>query len=162
MRTGLLPASLALLLAAGCAAPLTELPRVGPLDGAPRRPGADGAGQGDLVVYSATEREQRAGLPLRPHTEYRVFRADGPFVTRVANTTAAFAENPDTVTLPAGDYVVIARAAGAGMVRAPVKIVPNRRTELWLDGGGERRAAGLGGTDWVRLPDGRLAGRAAP
>jgi hypothetical protein len=155
-------AALALLLAAGCAAAPTPLPRVGPLDGAPRRPGMDGAGQGDLVVYSATEQRLAGGLPLRPHTEYRVFRPDGSFVARVANTSASFAEAPDTVTLPAGDYVVVARSASAGVVRAPVRVATNRRTELWLDGGGERRAGGLAGADWVRLPDGRLAGRAAP
>jgi hypothetical protein len=98
------------------------------------------AANGDLQVFSRVSLrldEQNQGGDGMPswyaHTAYRVYNLDGKLVKYVGNTTGHYAEDPATVPLPAGTYLVKAQARDYLRVQVPVVIEPGRTTRVHLD-----------------------------
>ena len=89
--------------------------------------------QGQLTVYSATDRSEDGGLEYYAHSSYAVYTADGRLFKRVENHLSATDETPDMVSLPIGSYVVEARSAKNGCIRRLVTIEKGRQTVLHLD-----------------------------
>jgi hypothetical protein len=54
-------------------------------------------------------------------------------VRHVFNTVGHYEETPNMITLPAGSYVVVARAQGLLRVKVPVVIEGGRTTRVHLD-----------------------------
>ena len=67
------------------------------------------------------------------HTDYTVYDSAGKRVRHVFNTVGHYEETPNVITLPAGSYVVMARAQGLLRVQVPVVIVGGRMTHVHLD-----------------------------
>lgn len=89
--------------------------------------------QGQLTVYSATDRSEDGGLEYYAHSSYAIYTADGRLFKRVENHLSATDETPDTVSLPIGSYIVEARSENDGYVRIPITIKKGQRTSLDLD-----------------------------
>jgi hypothetical protein len=120
------------------------------------------ADHGTLVVYSAF----KTGLPnpnlpddIRQHSSYELRSETGTWLRAVANEQGFQGEDPAPVELPPGNYRVVARANGYGLVTVPVVIAASRVTTVHLEGGASfasQGASSLG--DSVRLPDGGVVG----
>jgi hypothetical protein len=69
-------------------------------------------------------------------------------------------EAPQPVSLPSGNYQVIARSAGFGRVHVPVLIGAGQTTEVHLEGKGSWKPQTLppDQTALVRLPDDEIVG----
>jgi hypothetical protein len=118
------------LLTTGAVAQTTVLSEVGP----DTRPLKASDYVGTLVVYSATDRDPEGkDTVYYSHTSYEVYRDGRPF-RHVYNGHSLALENPTRVSLPKGDYVVVAQSATQGTVKVPVKIETGRTTVLHLDG----------------------------
>jgi hypothetical protein len=89
--------------------------------------------QGQLTVYSATDRSEDGGLEYYAHSSYAVYTADGRLFKRVENHLSATDETPDMVSLPIGSYVVEAQSEKNGCIRRLVTIEKGRQTVLHLD-----------------------------
>jgi hypothetical protein len=153
-------AALAALVAfLGCAShpPYALNETVGPSHPRASRPG----GKGGLIVYSASEVVDQAESFFPTHSGYTIYLPDGQRLRKVDNRTGSFDQEPVTVTLPAGEYSLRARATNVGWVSVPVVIQAGRTTVVHLDG--RRRASqGAASADhWVRLPDGQIVGSRA-
>jgi hypothetical protein len=145
-------------LFAGCATssnPVVKEP-VGPDLAAPRINLSQG--QGRLMVYSATEVDDAVNAYFPTHSAYTICDAGGKFLKHVDNRTGSFEQTPVTVSLPAGNYKVRARATNAGTVEVPVVIKEGKTTIVDLEGATlpQRRPTGAG--QWVRLPNGQVIG----
>ena len=91
-------------------------------------------GTGHLRVFTATERHPDGDGPeYHPHTGYLVCDSTGKTILHVANHVGSMDEAPATVTLPAGNYVVLAQATGVGRVKVPVVVEAGRATVVQLD-----------------------------
>ena len=133
-----------------------------PVGAAPIQPlGAESA-TGTLVVYSAFEVNadfNRRDPYHREYSDYRIFSTNGNLLQRVHNDSGLNVGSPAQVKLPAGSYLVSARANGYGVVTVPVVTASNRLTTLHLEGSGswpDKSAPGQ--TNTVRLPDGQVVG----
>jgi hypothetical protein len=143
------------LWASGC---VTEgntlvLDAVGP---APAQPAAVSQ-RGTLVVFSAFDvhADFTAVDPdRRRHTDYKLLSSDGKFVRLIHNNPNSLMEGPVEVGLAPGEYKVVARCNGCGVVTVPVVVEPNRTTTVHLEGG----ASLPRGADTVQLPDGQIIG----
>ncbi|MGA2244504.1 MAG: hypothetical protein ABSH48_05850 [Verrucomicrobiota bacterium] len=119
----------------GCVSKPTALAPVGP-NAAGRTSTAPAVAKGRLLVFSATEK----GLPFASddpvrfnvHTDYDITDAAG-HVRYVPNHASNMDEWPDIVTLPSGDYTVVAQSSSRGLVRVPVIIENGRTTSVHLD-----------------------------
>jgi len=149
------------VLLAGCATSKSgiTLDTVGPV---PDQPAAISSTNGMLVVYSAFEvnADFNSCDPYRrEYSDYRIFSADGNLLQRVHNDSGLDLGSPTRVGLPAGSYLVIARANGYGFVTTPVVIETNQITTVHLEGGGSwPDESTFGETNAVRLPDGEIVG----
>jgi hypothetical protein len=92
-----------------------------------------GSAEGYLLVYSATDEFNDGDLIFNAHSSYLIYTTDGKLSRSVENHMSRSDEIPELVSLPAGSYVVEARSANDGYVRAPVVIKPSRRTLVDLD-----------------------------
>ena len=89
---------------------------------------------GTLIAYTATEQRADGAYTFRyPHTSYEVYRDGHPF-RFVRNGQTLELETPTNVTLPKGNYVVVAQSENDGTVKVPVRIETGRTTVLHLDG----------------------------
>jgi len=119
------------LLLHGCAsrqaaATVLESVRPTPLGLATRAPGY-------LVVYTALiEPKINPDTMFYPHTGYAIYDRHGAFYETVRNHLGAWDENPDTVSLPCGQYTVKAESEFAGDVEVPVIIECGRTTVVDL------------------------------
>lgn len=123
------------------------------------------ATNGTLVVYSAYEvnADFNSRDPDRPEcSDYKILTPDGKLLQRVHNNSGDQLQEPLPVPLPAGRYLVKARANGYGVVTVPVLIVARQNTVLHLEGGGAENKPDGKPTEGVYLPDGRMVGYAAP
>ena len=149
---------------AGCASDrhALVLDPVGPPASLPQTAGP----KGWLVVFSAHDPHAHFNsLPYTVfYTDYKIFSSDGRLLQSVQNNPNPSVPGPTRVALPAGDYRVVARANGYGMVTVPVVIAAHQTTTVHLEGGDAgSRDATLAHADQVRLPDGEIVGwRAAP
>lgn len=134
------------------------LAQVGPV----RASVPDKSSEGFLKVYSAYD----AGAHFysrnydgREFSDYSIFDATGQLIRKVQNSTDSILEAPATISLPPGQYKVIARANGYGNVTVPVVIKRDQQTVLHLEGGGTASEfAGTAPNETVCLPDGRIVG----
>jgi hypothetical protein len=149
---------LALVALMGCAArgPVILREPVGPerADGTPPEP------QGTLIVYSATRVSSSEQSEYPVHTGYTIYTQNYQVLKQVENLAGTFNQYPEKVTLPPGRYCVKALAVRAGEVFVPVVIEMGKATVVDLDGTALTQGA-RSQSDWVRLPDGHVVGRAA-
>jgi hypothetical protein len=114
---------------------------------------------GYLKVYSATEDHDDGNTHYFPHTGYSIYFEDGKtLVKKVANAISIHDEDPSLVQLPAGKYVVLARAEDNGMVRVAVIIQPGQLTKVNLEYDWKDRVSPGNAADLVRLPTGQVVG----
>jgi hypothetical protein len=146
------------LMVAGCATQTLQTEKVGPSSGVAR----EAAGEGRLIVYSATEQVVRADVAYQVHSSYQIYREDKSLLKTVRNHRDDQDETPELVSLPAGSYTVKARAAGAGLVAVPVLVQDVKTTEVHLQGSWKPAAAPRSDAELVRLPTGQCIGWRAP
>jgi hypothetical protein len=118
-------------LFAGCATtPVTTLAPVGPNPMGYQSTVADG----QLQVFTALSGHAEGSNPTwYRHTDYEIYSQTHRF-EHVQNNLGHYSQGPRVVTLPAGEYVVEARAKGTLQVRVPVVIKPGELTSVHLDG----------------------------
>lgn len=141
----------------GCAGerPVALAP-VGP---PPAMPAPMSGGVGSLIVYSARESaaDFNARDSRRPeYSDYAILNATGGQLRRVRNNSGAIFQEPATVPLAPGNYQVVARANGYGLVTVPVVIQSGKITTMRLDR--SSREIGLDESQAVRLPNGEIVG----
>lgn len=146
------------LILAGCSSVPIVLEPVGP--------GPSGVGAstryGELEVFTETEEYNDGDIICHPHTDYQIYTSDGKRLKRVWNALHGGDEFPAEVTLPAGNYLVKARADFYGPVTVPVVIGTNRVTQVVLQPGWKPKGR-FDEADLVRLPNGYFVGwRANP
>lgn len=137
--------------------PILVRDRVGPA--LSRAAGAGSAGS--LVVYSALEPGAHfSSLPYRDYyTDYRLLDEKGILLQRIHNQDNTAPGNPKVLSLPSGNYEVVARANGNRWVTVPVEVLAGQQTTVHLDGGtGRRFGAPTNQVQAVRLPDGQYVG----
>ncbi len=144
-------------LLAGCASNPMALAPVGP--GAISRavPGP----KGYLQVFSATEKSPPIASDdptyFDLHTGYDINDAAGNNVKFVANHMSNMDEWPDTVTLLAGTYNIVAESTCCGLVTVPVVIANGKTTTVHLDRNWWPPSA-TSTNKLVFLPDGEAVG----
>jgi hypothetical protein len=112
------------------------------------------AGAGWLKVYTP-----EAWLNARDdsfshvRTPYQILTTTGRCYQNVCNQLPNASEEPETIRLPAGDYVVVGRRTHEGEVRIPVKVRAGETRVLHLDeantGKEDARTASAG--SWARV-----------
>jgi hypothetical protein len=141
---------------AGCTSPRSAitLDPVGPS-------GANPTGStGTLVVYSAFDNRavSTGDTDRRRFSDYQIFSADGRLLKKVHNDSGIMWSGPTEVRMAPGNYRVVARSDGFGLVTVPVLVAPSRSTAVHLEGGGSWPGRPDSVADAVRLPDGRVVG----
>ncbi len=114
--------------------------------------------KGQLRVYSATERIMEGGVTFKRHTHYKILSPGGQLVRRVTNHTSISDESPALVTLPPGEYTVVAKTHGCGLCEVPVLIKPGQVTLVYLDDSHNLSETEEGGKEIVRTAGGKVAG----
>jgi hypothetical protein len=138
----------AALVLTGCATTPVSMAPVGPNPAGV----AFGTGDGQLEVFSALSGRTAGNDPTwRQHSDYFVLNSHGRRVKHVMNADGYYSNLPRVVALPAGEYVVNARAKGALWVTVPVVIKPNEITRVHLDG---QWQPGAPGSEVVMAPEG--------
>jgi hypothetical protein len=93
--------------------------------------------KGYLQVFSATEKSPPIASDdptfFNFHTGYDINDAAGKSVKFVANHMSNMDEWPDTVSLAAGTYNIVAESACCGLVTVPVVIANGKTTTVHLD-----------------------------
>ena len=133
---------------------LTELETVGPTP--LRVTESPAAKEGLLKVYSLRGIYNAKGVLYHPHTAYTIYSSDNKRLKEVKNARSPHDEEPVSVSLPAGNYVVVALAEGYLRVRVPVVIEPGQLTTLHLEMG--NRPPEEEASNWVLLPNGKAVG----
>jgi len=148
-------------LLSGCATskPGLVLDTVGPISGG--RANFLGLSKGSLQVHSATRTVDSGGIIYQPHTSYSIYSPEGKRLWGVVNHVGDEDSRPMTIQIPPGVYVVYAQSDRFGQVEVPVLIVGNKTTTVYLEGTGLPNSEHLPQSDFVYLPDGRIAGRRA-
>lgn len=129
-------AILCVLAMAGCAtnSSMVTLAPVGP-----KTPEAIASGpvEGFLEVYSATTQycNSDGGFMYYPHTRYSILNPEGSRLKWVENHTSQTDESPQKVSLPAGNYYVLAQSELEGIVKVPVLIKGGLTTVVNLERG---------------------------
>src|SRR5580692_1325102 len=117
----------------GCASTPVALAPVGPNPSGP----VHMAATGQLEVFSAVQTE-RDGNEYDPnpawyqHTDYTIYDSTGQRVQHVFNSVGHYSQAPNVISLPAGNYLVKARAQGHLQVKVPVMIRSGRTTRVHL------------------------------
>lgn len=94
-----------------------------------------------------------------PHSEYSIYNSNGSRLRWVANHMSLRDETPETVSLPAGTYTVVADSDFDGQVKIPVRIAGGRTTRVNLEG-----SRAIGNHDYVdpahavTTPSGQIVG----
>jgi len=163
----------------GCAS-ASRVVVVEPLGPAPMA-GAQGSGDGSLVIYSArmpadvdlnmeewrynNDFGKNAFLSEPAHSGYTIYTQSGEVVRQVRNARDMNDDTPTVVSLPPGSYKVEAEALNCDSSRVnllmPVVIKPGQATIAHLEGdwnpGGQYKE-----TELAMLPCGRVIGWRAP
>lgn len=117
-------------------------------------PGTEGA----LKVYSQRGIYNDEGVNYHPHTAYTILSKEGTRLKQVKNTIYPHDEEPVSVNLAAGKYMVEALAEGYVRVRVPVVIEVGRVTAVYLESSKRPAVAPAEEQAWVRLPTGKTVG----
>jgi len=120
-------------LLAGCVSTPMALAPVGPDAISRAVPGS----KGYLQVFSATGKS----IPIASddptsfnlHSGYDINDESGKSVKFVVNHASNMDEWPDKVTLPAGNYIIVAESTCCGLVTVPVVIQQGKTTIVHLD-----------------------------
>lgn len=92
-------------------------------------------GNGQLEVFSALSGHVEGDNPTwYRHTDYYICNYQGKGLEHVDDATGHYSQSPRIITLPAGRYIVKARAKGILRTDVPVVIKPGETTEVHLDG----------------------------
>jgi hypothetical protein len=148
------------LVLAGCATGHRNLTldSVGPAPAQPSVASADGT----LTVYSGfkVNADFNSTDPNhREYSNYKIFAADGKLLQLVQNDTGLAQGSPAPISLAPGNYRVVARANGYGIVTVPVVIQAGNLTIVHLEGGYVwPDKSEFNQTNTVRLPDGGIVG----
>ena len=149
------------LLLTGCATSHngTVLDSVGPDPASNVNPAAS---NGTLLVYSAYEvnADFNSRDAHRPeYSDYRILTGDGRVQQVVHNNTETILQRPNQVALPAGNYRVVAKANGYGVLTIPITIKAGETTFVHLQGGvAWPDHPAFDQSNAVRLPDGEVVG----
>ena len=102
-----------------------------------RQPTAAGT-KGHLQVFTATEKSIPSASDdptiFALHTGYDIKDGSWKTIKYVPNHMSNMDEWPDTVTLPAGTYNLVAESTCCGLVTVPVVIASGKTTTVHLDG----------------------------
>jgi len=143
-------------LLTGCAPTPVVLAPVGP-----NPMGYSGTGSnGQLLVYSAWQGHGEGNNPCYyQHSDYYIYQTSGKLVRHLENIVGHYAQSPRPEFLPAGNYIVQARAKGYGNVwiKVPVVIQDGQTTRIHLDNGWSV-PAGAAKTELVNVPSGYPVG----
>ena len=141
---------------AGCVAPKSALV-LAPAD-PPPAPLLPAHSPGLLIVYSAYDQHAHFDDPnyARFYTDYRVFSKAGDLLKIVHNNQGRLSPEPEQVSLPAGEYRIVARANGYGPVSLCVPIQAGKVTLVNL--ASDEVPARTSRSHQVALPDGRIVG----
>jgi hypothetical protein len=140
MKMKLIILGAAALVLTGCAPTQVSVAPVGP------NPGdvAAAAGNGQLEVFSAFSARLAGNDPTwRQHSDYYILDSHGRRLEHVANAAGFYSTLPRSVSLPAGQYIVKARAKGTLWMRVPVLIKPDEITRVHLDGDWQPNVPGV-------------------
>lgn len=154
-------ALLACLVTFGCAAhrPPVVLAPVGPAHIVVSLPSTNGT----LVVFDAFDSVETSDPEHVTRLNYDILATDHHKLKHVINHFSPMVDDPVSVSLSPGTYVVRAPAQGYGWVEVPVQIVANRTTIVRLDGSDPGAEPSTNRGDWVYLPNGKVVGwRAEP
>lgn len=148
-----------LVLASGCASnpPIVLDAAVGPA----RPIVQESPPVGRLVVYSALDAVSATGSDDNTqqfHSDYKLLSLDGQMLKSVVNRESRISEEPATVRLPSGKYIVVARASSFSTVTVPVVIEEWKATIVHLDGSNQADLKQPPSADVVKLPDGTIIG----
>jgi hypothetical protein len=114
----------------GCSSTPVVMAPVGP---SPLALGSTGS-DGQLEVFSALRGHTEGNNPTwYQHTAYYVYDQQNQLVKHVDNKLGHYDRAPRVISLPAGNYVVKAKAKGYLWVKVPVKIDSGKMTEVHLD-----------------------------
>jgi hypothetical protein len=114
---------------------------------------------GVLRVYSAQETIPSGEAEVyHPHTTYTIHNSDGSVFDHVLNRIGDMDQEPTSVQLPAGDYVIKAKSESAGWVTIPIKVESGSVITVHLDSFWNALNPLIGNATLIRLPDGRIAG----
>jgi hypothetical protein len=151
----------ALCSALGCAQQ-KEIPlsTITPASAVPRQPATDG-GLGTLVVYSAWRRTGTDDPDHRVHSSYDVLTDDRKPFLHVQNFVTPMVDDPASVRLSPGKYIVKTRVQRHGFVSIPVVIDSHRTTVLYLDNTTHPEQNERETAETVKLPDGHVIGWAS-
>jgi hypothetical protein len=120
-------------LLAGCASNPMALAPVGPDAGGRTVSGA----KGYLEVFTATEKSAPIASDDNTyfdlHSGYDINDPSGKSIKYVPNHASNMDESPDRVTLPAGNYNIVAKSTCCGLVTVPVVIEKGKTTIVHLD-----------------------------
>jgi len=126
----LLPGVGLISLPIGCASTPLAFDPVGPDPHGSESMSSDG----ELLVFSSLVGRSEGNNPTwHQHTSYYIYDLDGRQVKHVHNSIGYYAKAPLPVDLPAGSYLVKAKASGYFWVDVPVTIERGRTTEVHLD-----------------------------
>ncbi|MDR3457669.1 MAG: hypothetical protein P4N60_09500 [Verrucomicrobiae bacterium] len=123
-------------LLAGCASHSTALSPAGPSP-ASRIAAAAENSKGYLQVFSATEKSLPSAsddqVYFNLHSGYEINDATGKCVKFVANHASDLDEWPNQVTLPSGNYNLVAQSSAYGQVTVPIVVETGKTTIVHLD-----------------------------
>jgi len=159
IKTGVLSAATCMIVyAAGCTSAQTPLVlgTVGPRQYLPEVNSIEP--RGSLVVYTAFDSSSVTGDDQPRHSDYELRSSDGQLIKRVFNRAHGIGDEPATVDLVPGRYVIEARATRARRVSVPIAIEADRTTCLRLDGSEPTGSKHAAASELVRLPDGTPVG----
>jgi hypothetical protein len=140
---------------AGCVSNPLALAPVGPDLVSRAAPGADGY----LKVFTATQTvDVDFEAYFNPHLGYEIDDQAGKCVKYVANHASEMDETPDTVSLPPGNYKIVAESTWCGLVTMPVAIQRGQTTTIHLDGRWWHPSHSANAGQLVYLPNGEAVG----
>jgi hypothetical protein len=120
----------AFFIFAGCSTTPVAVAPVGPNPAALQST----SGDGQLAVFSKlTGRTEGMNPTWKQYSNYSIYDSRGHRLEHVQNSQGHYSNLPRIVSLPPGEYAVVARAARTGQVRVPVVIKPGVMTEVHLD-----------------------------
>jgi hypothetical protein len=139
----------------GCAITTHPLASIGPGTVGKAGKGPDGY----LQVFTATQTvDADFHNYFDLHDGYDIEDTSGKILQYVANHDSDIDESVDQVSLPPGNYVVVARSTWCGLMKVPVEIVKGRITIVHLDGNNWSPAPRPAANELVYLPNGEVAG----
>jgi hypothetical protein len=114
--------------------------------------------EGTLQVFTATSTRNDGGTFYYPHSAYRIYELNGNFVRFVRNHAGTTDQRPEPVGLSAGDYYIIAKSEGCGVVKLPIVIKGSQLTVIYLDQTVMREAKAAHINEVVTFPNGHIVG----